>query len=85
MNRFITRISICCLVAAASLKAQAPRAATTPQERLAREIYEELVEINTADSSGSWRFAAACAAKWMNSNRAGFDSRYTAGCAEAPV
>jgi len=63
MKPFIIRISICCLVATASLNAQAPRAATTPQERLAREIYEELVEINTADSSGSVTRAARAMAK----------------------
>ena len=45
------------------LNAQAPRVATTPQERLAREIYEELVEINTADSSGSVTRAARAMAK----------------------
>ena len=63
MKRFIICISISCFTAASAMHAQAPRAATTPQERLAREVYEELVEINTADSSGSVTRAARAMAK----------------------
>jgi acetylornithine deacetylase/succinyl-diaminopimelate desuccinylase-like protein len=62
MRRLFTCISIWC-VAATTMSAQAPRAAVTPQERLAREIYEELVEINTADSTGSVTRAARAMAK----------------------
>jgi acetylornithine deacetylase/succinyl-diaminopimelate desuccinylase-like protein len=55
------------MVAAAALAtnatAQAPRAAVTPHERLAREIYEELVEINTVDGVGSTTRAARAMAK----------------------
>jgi acetylornithine deacetylase/succinyl-diaminopimelate desuccinylase-like protein len=55
------------MVAAAALAtnatAQAPRAAVTPHERLAREIYEELVEINTVDGVGSTSRAARAMAK----------------------
>jgi acetylornithine deacetylase/succinyl-diaminopimelate desuccinylase-like protein len=55
------------MVAAAALAtnatAQAPRAAVTPHERLARKIYEELVEINTVDGVGSTTRAARAMAK----------------------
>jgi acetylornithine deacetylase/succinyl-diaminopimelate desuccinylase-like protein len=44
-------------------QAQAPRAADTPHERLAREIYEELVEINTVGGVGSTTRAARAMAK----------------------
>jgi acetylornithine deacetylase/succinyl-diaminopimelate desuccinylase-like protein len=60
------RISISVIAAltlAANAMAQAPRAATTPHERLAREIYEELVEINTVDGVGSTTRAARAMAK----------------------
>ena len=52
--------------------AQAPRAATTPHEKLAREIYGELVGINTADGVGSpTRAARAMAKRFLD---AGFPS-----------
>ncbi|HEX6575263.1 MAG TPA: M20/M25/M40 family metallo-hydrolase, partial [Gemmatimonadaceae bacterium] len=41
------------MICAAAASAQAPRAAVTDHEKLARQIYEEIVEINTADGSGS--------------------------------
>jgi acetylornithine deacetylase/succinyl-diaminopimelate desuccinylase-like protein len=63
MKRFVFSIAISCLATGAVLNAQAPRAATTPQEKLAREVYEELVEINTADSTGSVTRAARAMAK----------------------
>ena len=44
------------LAAAAPVLAQAP--ALTPHQRLARDIYRELIEINTADSTGSVTRAA---------------------------
>jgi acetylornithine deacetylase/succinyl-diaminopimelate desuccinylase-like protein len=52
--RVLARLALVACVPAA-LAAQAPAAPATrsPHERLAREIYEELVEINTADSVGS--------------------------------
>ena len=62
MKRWVCCASIV-LFAAGSSGAQAPRAASTPQERLAREVYEELVEINTADSTGSVTRAARAMAK----------------------
>ena len=49
--------------AALTAQAQAPRAAVTPHERLAREIYEELVEINTVRGVGSTTRAARAMAK----------------------
>ena len=48
---------------AVAAQAQAPRAAGTPHERLAREIYEEIVEINTVDGVGSTTQAARALAK----------------------
>jgi len=50
------------VAAAPRLLAQAP-AALTPHQRLAREIYQELVEINTADSVGSVTRAAEAMAR----------------------
>ena len=50
-------------VTAFAAQAQAPRAANTPHERLAREIYKELVEINTVDGVGSTTRAARAMAK----------------------
>ena len=50
-------------VTAFAAQAQSPRAANTPHERLAREIYEELVEINTVDGVGSTTRAARAMAK----------------------
>src|SRR5215217_7024408 len=52
--------------------AQVPRAASTPHEKLAREIYGELVGINTADVVGSpTRAARAMARRFLD---AGFPS-----------
>jgi acetylornithine deacetylase/succinyl-diaminopimelate desuccinylase-like protein len=50
------------IAAAPRLLAQAP-ATLTPHQRLAREIYQELVEINTADSVGSVTRAAEAMAR----------------------
>src|SRR5678816_3959212 len=56
--------SLVSIVLAASLvEAQAPRGASTPREKLAREIYAELVGINTADMAGSPTRAARAMAK----------------------
>jgi acetylornithine deacetylase/succinyl-diaminopimelate desuccinylase-like protein len=53
------------LLLAAPLAAQAPAAARTPHQQLARSVYEELVEINTVDSVGSTtRAAQAMAARF---------------------
>jgi hypothetical protein len=53
--------------------AQAPRSATTAHEKLAREVYKELVETNTMDSVGSTTKAArAMAARFI---AAGFPSQ----------
>ncbi|MCU0627642.1 MAG: M20/M25/M40 family metallo-hydrolase [Gemmatimonadaceae bacterium] len=60
-------------VAGNTLPAQAPpagAAALTPHQRFAREIYEELVEINTVDSVGS--VTAACEAMATRFLAAGF-------------
>ena len=58
------RFSIAAIAfAALTAQAQAPRAAVTPHERLAREIYEELVEINTVRGVGSTTRAARAMAK----------------------
>ena len=51
------------LLVAAPLGAQTSSPALTPDQRLAREIYEELIEINTADSVGSVTKAAEAVAK----------------------
>src|SRR5829696_7956204 len=52
------------LAAALPARAQSP-ATLTPHQRLAREVYEELVEINTVDSVGSvTRAAEAMAARF---------------------
>ncbi len=61
MNRFLIVLSALATVSAA--QAQAPRAAATPHERLAREIYAELIGINTVDSAGSTTRAARALAK----------------------
>ena len=58
------RLSILAIaLTAVAARAQAPRAANTPHERLAREIYEEIVEINTVDGVGSTTQAARALAK----------------------
>ena len=45
--------------AAASVDAQAPaRTTLSPQQQLARDVYKQLVEINTVDSVGSVTKAA---------------------------
>lgn len=63
MPRLIARALGALLLAAAGARAQAP--ARTAHQRLAREVYEELVEINTADSVGSaTRAAEAMAARF---------------------
>jgi len=61
MNRF--RMAVAAIVIAHGVQAQAPRAANTPQEKLAREIYAELVGINSADSVGSTTRAVRAMAK----------------------
>lgn len=50
-------------VVAVTANAQTPRAANTPHEKLAREIYGELVNTNTVDSVGSTTRAARQLAK----------------------
>ncbi len=56
-----------CLLIAAALTAAVPLAAQSPalapHQQLAREIYRELVEINTADSTGSVTRAAEAMAE----------------------
>lgn len=61
MNRLL--IGLFALATVSVAQAQAPRAATTPHERLAREIYAELIGINTVDSVGSTTRAARALAK----------------------
>jgi acetylornithine deacetylase/succinyl-diaminopimelate desuccinylase-like protein len=51
-----------CALAALRLGAQAPQS-LAPHQRLAREVYRELIEINTADSVGSVTRAAEAMAK----------------------
>ncbi|HKG92932.1 MAG TPA: M20/M25/M40 family metallo-hydrolase [Gemmatimonadaceae bacterium] len=68
MRDVVRRISICVLLAgglteATRASAQASTAVLTPQQRLAREIYKELVEINTVDSVGSVTQAAEAMAR----------------------
>ncbi len=60
--------SICLAISAAGSQTPVPpsqpyRAATTPHERLARDVYAELVGINTMDSVGSTTRAARAMAK----------------------
>jgi len=54
---------IAIVVTAFAAQAQAPRAANTPHERLAREIYAELVGINTVRGVGSTTVAARAMAR----------------------
>lgn len=54
------------LAISSGLGAQAPASAVTPQQKLAREVYKEIVEINTMDSVGSTTKAArALAARFI--------------------
>jgi acetylornithine deacetylase/succinyl-diaminopimelate desuccinylase-like protein len=64
--RLACSLSIALLVAAASLAAaQGTAAAPDPQRQLAREIFKELIEIDTTDASGDCtRAAAAMAARF---------------------
>ena len=61
MNRLL--IGLFSLATVSVAQAQAPRAAATPHERLAREIYAELIGINTVDSVDSTTRAARALAK----------------------
>ena len=60
------------ILAALPLAAQQP-VSLTPQQRLAREVYRELIEINTADSVGSVTRAAEAMARRFRA--AGFPAR----------
>jgi acetylornithine deacetylase/succinyl-diaminopimelate desuccinylase-like protein len=51
------------LAATATAAAAQPPAALTPEQKLARDVYEELVEINTVDSVGSVTRAAEAMAR----------------------
>jgi acetylornithine deacetylase/succinyl-diaminopimelate desuccinylase-like protein len=61
-----------CIIASLPLAAQTPRA-LAPHQRLAREIYKELVEINTVDSVGSVTRAAQAMSRRFRA--AGFPAR----------
>jgi acetylornithine deacetylase/succinyl-diaminopimelate desuccinylase-like protein len=56
-------IALAAITLAHAAQAQAPRAANTPHERLAREIYAELIGINSTDSVGSTTQAVRAMAK----------------------
>ena len=58
MRRFIPLVTLCSFASAAA--AQAP---ITPRQQAAREIYAELISINSADSVGSVTKAAEAMAK----------------------
>ena len=64
LRPFVRHLAIAA-IATAPLVAQSSRAqsALTPHQRLAREIYKELVETNTADSVGSTTVAAEALAR----------------------
>jgi acetylornithine deacetylase/succinyl-diaminopimelate desuccinylase-like protein len=61
----MTRLSLLLALAfaASPSAAWAPTAATTPTERLARDVLRELIEIDTTDSTGSTTVAAEAMAK----------------------
>jgi acetylornithine deacetylase/succinyl-diaminopimelate desuccinylase-like protein len=56
-------IAVAATLSAVQVAAQVPRAATTPHEKLAREIYSELVGINTVRGVGSTTRAARAVAR----------------------
>jgi len=61
MKRYSASVALAFV--ALTAQAQAPRAASTPHEKLARDIYNELVNTNTVDSVGSTTRAARQLAK----------------------
>src|SRR6476619_3684043 len=72
MSRPFPLLAIALLAAALSSGAQQP-APLTPHQRLAREVYRELIEINTVDSVGSVTRAAEAMARRFRA--AGFPAR----------
>jgi acetylornithine deacetylase/succinyl-diaminopimelate desuccinylase-like protein len=65
MSRSLLRriaLALCTLAAAGTLRAQTATPALSAHQRLARDVYRQLVEINTADSVGSVTRAAGAMA-----------------------
>ena len=78
--RFAGAILAACLAPSTAAFAQAtaqPRAAATAHERLAREIYAELIGINTVDSVGSTtRAARAMERRFQTMSTGATDGRF---------
>lgn len=72
MSRPFSSVMLC-MIAALPLGAQQPPSSLAPHQQLAREVYRELIGINTADSVGSVTKAAQAMARRFRA--AGFPAR----------
>jgi len=76
MKLFRTILFACCLASAGMFQGNAQSAPDSPDRKLARDIFQQLIEINTTDSAGSTTDAAkAMAARLKAAGFAPSDAR----------